>query len=518
MDKSIAFKAAEHKRVRLTQIAQQLYEYRNIAYFCVDQHWVVLEVSENLKDFGFSVVVLGVDATDVVDFLVGADTATEIELPLIISPTMMPIGVALLPSKDGLTVIISDASRALSKRRLLQQKANENRLLLESQARLMQKLQAAQNLLHQRNLDLQEAARLQSSFMSGVSHEFRTPLASIIGYSDQLETDLDKVPATTVSRSVSAIQRSSKHLLTLVENLLDHGKFEESEIELNPRPTNVRELFQDVTMVLNHEATSKGVALGLQLDMDSDLLVLIDDSRLRQCLVNLIGNALKFTDHGKVIVRGTYIDDELRITIKDTGVGISPEHLEKITQPFWQAPNTGKAGAGLGLTITERIVEMIGGSFSIRSILGEGSTVDFKVTAPVLLPESVEKISTIVRATVPLHFLFAEDDDDIASLTVALLEDRGMTVTRVANGADAVRLLKASKFDLVLLDLHMPIMDGYSAVAAIRGKGDLTPIVVMTASSVKSDRDRAHKLGCDGFLVKPVDVGDLLALANQLLS
>jgi CheY-like chemotaxis protein len=239
---------------------------------------------------------------------------------------------------------------------------------------------------------------------------------------------------------------------------------------------------------------------------------------LRQCLVNLIGNALKFPDHGRVIVRVTHIDHELLISVRDTGIGISPEHLEKVRLPFWQAPNDGKVGTGLGLTITAKIIEMIAGSFSIVSTLGDGTTVNFMVCAPMLLPEFVEEIFAHVLAAEPLNFLFAEDDYDIASLTSALLEERVVTITRVVNGAEAVRLLATTTFDLVLPDLHMPVMDGYSAVSAIRGKGDFTPIVVMIASSVKSDRDRAHRLGCDGFLVKPVDVGDLLALANQLLT
>ncbi|MFT5136882.1 MAG: signal transduction histidine kinase/CheY-like chemotaxis protein [Arenicella sp.] len=518
MDKSIALEPAESKSVWLTQVAQQIHDYRKIAYLCVDQDWTVIDVSENFKNFGFIGVALGVDATDVVDFLVGADIKTELELPLLASPSNTPIGVMLLPSQDGLTVVIGDASREFSRRRLLSQKAKENRMLLIAQARLMQKLQTAQKQLHQRNDDLREAADLQSSFMSGVSHEFRTPLASIIGYSDQLQTGLEKLPRRIVSRNVDAIQRCSKHLLTLVENLLDHGELETSDIELNPRPTNIGQLFEDAITMLNHTAASKGVALGLQLDMDSDLLVLVDASRLRQCLVNLMGNALKFTDQGRVIVRVAHIDDELRISVRDTGIGISPEHLEKVRLPFWQAPNDGKAGTGLGLTITAKIIEMIGGSFSIQSTLGEGTIVDFIVSAPMLLPEFVEEISTHELAPEPLHFLLAEDDNDIATLTCLLLEERGVTVTRVANGADAVLLLGTTTFDLVLLDLHMPVMDGYSSVSAIRGKGDFTPIVVMTASTVKADRDRAHKLGCDGFLVKPVDVGDLLALANQLLT
>ena len=519
MDKSITLDVvALSKKDRQTQVSQQIYDYHNIAYFCVDQHWVVLDVSENLKDFGFTDVIVGVVATDVVDFLVGADTSIEAELSPLTSPSKVPIRVLLLPSQDGLTIVMADASRQSARRHLLTEKANENRLLMETQTTLMQTLEVAQQQLRQRNLDLQEAARLQSSFMSGVSHEFRTPLASIMGYSDLLGGGLDKLPRRTVSRSIAAIQRSSKHLLALVVNLLDHGKFEANEVDINPRTTNINRLFSDVILMLQHQAASKGVTLDLQLEMDSDMLVLVDDSLLRQCLVNLIGNAVKFTDQGKVIVWVEHEEDALRIEITDTGTGISPEDLKKIRQPFWQGPNAAKVGTGLGLTITERIVELIGGSFSIRSILGEGTTVDFMVMAPLLSPEFAEEISSYMTITAPLHFLLAEDDYDIACLTATLLEERGVTVTQVPNGEEAVRLLRTTKFDLVLIDLHMPVMDGYSAVAAIRGGGDLTPIVVMTASSARGDRARAHKLGCDGFLVKPVDIGDLLALANQLLS
>jgi hypothetical protein len=134
MDKSIALQAAESKRVRLTQVAQQIHDYRKISCFCVDQDWTVLDFSDNLKNFGFIGVALGVDATDVVDFLVGADIKTELELPLLASPSKMPIGVLLLPSKDGLTVVIGDAIREFSRRRLLSQKAKENRMLLIAQA------------------------------------------------------------------------------------------------------------------------------------------------------------------------------------------------------------------------------------------------------------------------------------------------------------------------------------------------------------------------------------------------
>jgi len=501
---------------RIARITRDLYQRKNFGYFCVDLNWKVLEVSENLTSFGFSELALGADASDSVDFLVGVDIEQVLDLPMLSSPSKLPIRVSLLPRRKELTVVIMDASEEFQQRRQLQQKANENQLLLDKQAKLMTELESAQNQLQEQNSALQEAARLQSSFLSGVSHEFRTPLTSIIGYNELLRTQWDKLSKKSALNHITAVQRSSKHLLSLVENLLDHGKYQSQNIELHPKPSNIDELFNDVVAVVAPAAHTKNIDLLTEFDFSGTKMVLVDDSRLRQCLINTIGNAIKFTDEGSVRVTASWADDEIKVEIVDTGIGISSEHLQKIRQPFWQVPDTGKAGTGLGLTITERIIEMMGGSFSIDSNLGDGTKLSFEVMAAGLAENILQQTAAQVPATEALKILFAEDDEDIAALTILLLEEQGVSVTHVENGLDAIKKLEVADYDLVLMDLNMPVMDGYTAVEKIRRSGNAVPIMVMTASSTRADKERVQALGCDGYLVKPVDIMDLLSLASHL--
>lgn len=500
---------------RFLKITRQLYDSQHFAYLLVDHQWQVLEVSENLTEYGFPLLETGSLATDQIDFLVGLDATQLVTLPFINSPSDKPIRVRLLPEDSNTIVMISDATEEFESQQLLQQKANENQLLLETQARLMHQLEAAKTQLQQKNTELEEAARLQSGFLSGVSHEFRTPLSSIIGYSDLLMDQQQSLDADSVNKYLEVVQRSGKHLLSLVENLLDHGKFNASDISLNPKPIDLAQLFTDVGMMVEPLAAAKTVEFSIETSMDSGLQVVIDDSRLRQCLINLLGNAIKFTDAGEVRVKASWQDDHLHTVIKDTGIGISPEHLEKITQPFWQAPGTGKAGTGLGLTITEQIIELMGGVMSIQSELGQGTEISFSIMAPQLEDQPLAPGSPLVSEPAELKLLFAEDDEDIAALTCLLLEESGVAVTHVNNGERALQALQQNKFDLVLMDLHMPVMDGYTAVKHIREGGNNIPLIIMSASANAADQERAQQLGCDGYLVKPVDIQDLIAMAQQ---
>lgn len=506
------------------QISQKLFEKLDYAYLCIDHSLIVQSVSQNLGKFGFAAIPTGSDVTDYIDFMVGMDTHSEIQLPVVNSPSGQPISVRLLPDEETVMVVIGDASNLFSQRQLLQQKANENELLLDQQHKLMRELEAAKRELEIRNEELREAARLQSSFLSGVSHEFRTPLTSIIGYTNLLNSRIDRHLSDGNDESarqsvtyLSAVRRSSKHLLSLVENLLDHGKLDSGEIIINPRLTDLAEVFEDVTVLLGPLSATKNVEFVVQYEPGNAGSVLIDDSRLRQCLINIISNAIKFTDIGSVTVNAAWRDELLTVAVIDTGLGISKEHLQKIRQPFWQVPDTGKAGTGLGLTITERIIELMGGALSISSEPGCGTKVKFTLAAPRFDDADQVAQPIPVAPTQALHILLAEDDDDIADLIVVLLEEASIQVTRVGNGALAVDAVNEGQFDLILMDIHMPVIDGYAATEMIRNNGFSTPIVIMSASSVESDRSKAEQLGCDGFLVKPVDVSDIIAIANQVI-
>jgi len=488
----------------------------------------VKEASSNIVDYGFVMPEQGSDITELVDFMVGLDTHQPLELPVVESPSGIPISVNLIPDGDQLVVYISNVTEQAEQRQQLQQAANENQLLLAKQKQLLAELEVASKELETKNTLLEEASRLQTGFLSGVSHEFRTPLTSIIGYTNLVREDLHRInqqfgieQAGENASYLRAVHRSSKHLLSLVENLLDHGKLDSNEIVVRPKVTDLGEVFDDVDILLRPLGVTKQIEFDVSTNgFPRGLMAVVDDSRLRQCLINLIGNAIKFTDDGSVDVQASWSNDMLRVNICDTGLGIPSEDLEKVRLPFWQGTNTGKAGTGLGLTITEKIINLMGGELSIESTLGEGTTVSFDLPAPLQMDHSTE---TDLLTTGSLHFLLAEDDSDIASLVSMMLIERGVQVTHVENGALALEALANTKaglkgmFDLVLMDIHMPIMSGYDAIAAIRASKNDIPVLVMSASAMDNDRTRAEQLGCDGYLVKPVEIDDLLQLAKQVI-
>lgn len=505
-------------------IRKRLIAKLQLAYFAVDEQMNVRDASPNLSDYGFPILNIGKPVGEQIDFMIGMDANTELDLPVVSSPSGIPVSVSLMPDNDQLTVLISNASTATEQRQLLQQAANENELLVEEQKRLMAELEVASQELEEKNRLLEEASRLQTSFISGVSHEFRTPLTSIIGYTNLVKTDLAKmseeiVPRITKQDSsdyLNAVQRSSKHLLSLVENLLDHGKLDSDEINIRPKPTDLFELFNDVEVLLAPLSTTKNIDLIIDLKAPDGVHVVLDDSRLRQCLVNLVGNAIKFTDIGHVRVNATLENEVLNVEVLDTGLGIAPEDLEKIRLPFYQAADTGKVGTGLGLTITERIIDMMGGQLDIESELGGGTQVCFSMPAPIVDLVAVAEVEANIESG-ELRVLLAEDDSDIADLVVMMLSEQGMNVTRVPNGALAVESISNHHYDIVLMDIHMPIMTGYEAIEVLNEQGCDTPIVVMSASAIESDQQRAMELGCAAYLVKPVDVHEIISIAQTIV-
>ena len=500
-----------------------------LAYVHIDHGLVVREMSNNWVDYGFEAFDLGDDVSSTIDFFVGLDTKQRLSLPIVETPSGQAVTVTMIPMEEGMTVTVLDASPQMRYRSRLQQAANENELLVNKQRQLMTMLQQASSELEYKNKQLKDANRLQTGFLSGVSHEFRTPLASIIGYTDRVEKNLDELlfsenlklnegninVLTRNKEHVRAANRSSRHLLSLVENLLDHGKIDSSEIMLRPQAIDLKQIFEDVAVLMQPLCEAKKINLSIKVDENRPEVVFIDDSRLRQCLINLIGNAVKFTDDGGVSVLGTWKEDQLFVTIDDTGLGISEEDLAKIKLPFWQAEDTGKSGTGLGLTITEKIIDLMGGRLIINSTLDEGTQVKFDLLAPEIDVVEQQRIET--QLSKPLKVLLAEDDFDIADLVVMMLIESGVDVTHVPNGADALEVLQEGCYDLVLMDLNMPVMSGYEAIAQLRDQKNKIPVVVMSASRLDDKSHPIEELDCDAYLVKPVTVEDILKVADQLV-
>jgi len=468
---------------------------------------VVTEVSDKVSQLGFENIPLGSSITDYLDFMVGYDGKSSLNLPAVVSPGGCPVAINLLPDPehDTIVVVIRDASDHYEQRLNLQQQANENELLVDKQKKLMSQLE--------------EAGRMQSLFLSGVSHEFRTPLSSIIGYANLLHRDVEFISKQIpeAKNYLSAIRRSSDHLLSLIENLLDHGKLDSGELVINPKAVSLVDLFDDILVIVKPLAEHKGIEFNYESNLAKQETVLLDASRLRQCLINIIGNAIKFTDQGSVSVIAKLQNHQLLVSIADTGIGMDSKQLSQSLLPFWQAPDTGKTGTGLGLTITQRIVELLGGSMSIESELGQGTLVKFVSPAPTCDSSVFQEPAIDTNRKYNFTVLLAEDDDDIAEFVKVLLEEKGVTVNRVANGQLAIDLLSKDQFDLILLDLHMPILSGYDVVRQLREEGNNTPVVIMSATPMDAEEHQMQELDCDGYLVKPVAVEDILRIADELI-
>ena len=388
------------------------------------------------------------------------------------------------------------------------------------------------------------ANRSKTEFLANMSHEIRTPMTAILGYVDLLADHGDGQPgAPTREEAVDTIRRNARHLLSLINDILDLSKIEAGQMTLDRQRVRTLDLVHDALRLMDDRARQKGIALRLALDGEVPETISTDPTRLRQVLINLLGNAVKFTEQGSVTLtvrRRPPLGRTLEFEVADTGIGMTEEQLARLYQPFVQADSSTTrryGGSGLGLAITRRCVDMLGGSIRARSALGEGSAFSFTVDAgdlagavpaklrpagsdapggPFQLPASVRQPLAGVR------ILVAEDGIDNQRLLRFHLERAGARVDIVDNGAKAVeRMMDASRldrYDAVLMDMQMPVMDGYEAARRLVAAGERTPILALTAHAMPGDRDRCMEAGCGDYLCKPVDPRALVAAVRQAIT
>ena len=364
----------------------------------------------------------------------------------------------------------------------------------------------------------EEATRAKSLFLATMSHELRTPLSGVIG---MLQLGLrEAMPAQARSR-VSLALGNAEALLAIINDILDFSKIEAGKMGFESVDFDLRELVQALVELLDLRAQEEGLSLLSSVDPNVPQWLRGDPVRLRQILLNLIGNALKFTEAGTVQVRvtcGTTDSDRLvlEIEVEDTGIGISEEAQARLFSSFEQAdPTTTRkyGGTGLGLTITRALVEGMGGEITLRSALGEGSTFRVQVPAAIGTPVSIELEEPVPPFDCRLNVLCAEDGHTNRVIVQAFVQGLGHDVTFVENGLQAVQRCAEESFDLILMDGRMPVMDGLAAARAIRAGGQdetwvLDPeiwMIALTANATGNDRELCLAAGMDDFLAKPVD-------------
>jgi two-component system, sensor histidine kinase len=392
-------------------------------------------------------------------------------------------------------------------------------------------------LAEQRRLALaaaEETSSSKSRFVAVMSHEIRTPLNGIIGMTQLLERGDLSAPQR---EQVEIVRRSGRHLLTLVNDILDLARIESGKLVVEARPFDIREVAGDVGRLLGESARAKGLDFTLSVAPQLPVRAMGDASRIQQVLHNLVGNAVKFTDHGGVAVEVSSVLDMragtlLRFAVRDTGDGIPADQLERIFAPFEQAARTGtdrarRDGAGLGLTISREIARAMGGDLRCASAPGQGSVFEFTLPLQACAAEAEPPGTAPAGMPGPLprwqgRVLLVDDNPVNLLVAATMLERCGLQVVSAEHGRQALEQLRAQRFDLVLMDCHMPELDGYAATTAWRQEEarrllPRTPVVALTASAIDDDRARCLASGMDDHLVKPFEMDELLAVVARHL-
>ncbi len=396
--------------------------------------------------------------------------------------------------------------------------------------------------LKQASVAAAAATEAKSQFLANMSHEIRTPMTAIIGYADLLLEPGQSADERT--RCVETVRRNADHLLTLINDILDISKIEAGKMTVEKIKMSPSQIVGDVASLMRVRALEKKIGFEVIYDSPVPAEITGDPVRVRQILINLVGNAIKFTKSGavKIHVWSANLgkpDPQMCFRVVDSGIGMSPEQLGRLFTPFTQADvSTTRqfGGTGLGLTISKRLVEMMGGQINVSSVPGLGSSFEVQLPTGSLLgvrilenPVEAEfetsgaEARSVYAVRLNARILLAEDGVDNRRLISYHLQKAGATVVPAENGQIAFdkaleAVQKGQPFDVIFMDMAMPVMDGYQATSKLREHGYRRPVVALTAHAMSSDRDKCLSAGCDDYLTKPIDPRKLIEKARQYVS
>ncbi|WP_228289207.1 response regulator [Marinobacter salinisoli] len=363
------------------------------------------------------------------------------------------------------------------------------------------------------------SAQAKSQFLANMSHEIRTPLAAIIGYGETLlDASLSEEEKKT---SAETVVRSGRHLLDLVNDILDHSKIDANKLSVDVVSVNLPELLDEIRAFFAPKAKEKGLDFFIICEYPLPEKIQTDPTRLRQIIINLCGNALKFTNKGSIslVVRCDAQNETLIATVVDTGIGMKPEQFERLFDPFAQGSasiSRQYGGTGLGLSISRRLAELLGGTIRVHSTYGEGSEFELSIRTGSLggvhflrdaseLSQRRRNLPMVMAPKLSGRILCAEDNEVNRRLVSLLVSRTGADLVHVGNGAEALELALREEFDLILMDIQMPVMNGRDATAALREAGKNTPVIALTANVMAEDIADYRRAGCNEHLAKPID-------------
>ncbi len=370
----------------------------------------------------------------------------------------------------------------------------------------------------------EESDRLKSAFLANISHEIRTPMNGILGFSELLKSS--DLSLDDHAEYVDLINKSGKRMLSLINDLIDISRIEAGETVLHVHETSVNQLMRELTLFFKPILHKKGLKLTCTFGLpDQESIILTDGGKLTQILTNLIQNALKFTEQGGIDIGYSWKGAMLEFYVVDSGIGIAGDFKEKIFDRFRQVDNSlykPQEGAGLGLSISKAYVALMGGSIRVESVVGSGST--FCFTVP-YAPFAVSEVTIPEPAAVErfehsgvMTFVVADDDNVSRLLLLKTIGEDMVTIFTAGNGLEAVELVREHpEVSLVILDIKMPVMNGFEATRIIKELRPDLPVIAQTGFTSSEEKDKARKAGCNGFINKPISRNELHSLMKELL-
>jgi signal transduction histidine kinase/ActR/RegA family two-component response regulator len=488
-------------------------------------HPLLLSFNANweLRDLQGDAAFYGIDlgdhargARELQDLFIGLPLDDSQDIPFVELASGRCAHVHLVADGAVLHVLLLDAEREHGRRRAQQQMGNEALLASHQKSKAIGKLREIRSELERQRARLEEADALKNALIATLSHDFRTPLTSIFGYLHLLEHHVGD--DTNSPQAVQAIRRNATYLFTLAENLLEYGRGESAAALLIPVEVDLAALAADIDAMFRPLAEDKDLAFHVDLALDDATAPLFDDTRLRQVVINLLSNAVRYTTSGEIALCIEWRAGVLRIRVRDSGIGISSEYRDSVFKPFNRGGQAGSKGAGLGLSIVQRLVTQMHGSLELDSKPGQGSCFSIELPSLGRAAQTSSEHNAAASPGVGRSVLVVDDDPDIAQLLEVLLTEAGFRVQVVGSAAAALAEAPRVLPDVLLIDVELPDLSGNAVVFQLRARGYGGRIVTLSATATTDARDASLRAGADFYLTKPLNIDQFVNVMQRAVS